>query len=59
MIYRVDNFIENNINPITGYEYNPLWMVLTLFSKMDAPMIVGANNGCAYTIKISKQIHDN
>ena len=59
MIYRVDNFIENNINPITDFEYDSLWMVLTLSSDIDTSMIVGANNGCAYTIKISKQLHDD
>ena len=59
MIYRVDNFIENNINPITDSEYDSLWMVLTLSSDIETPMIVGTNNGCAYTIKISKQLHDD
>lgn len=59
MIYRVDNFIENNINPITKSEYDSSWLVLVLSSDMDTAMIVGANNGCAYTIKISKQLHDD
>ena len=59
MIYRVDNFIENNINPINDSEYDSLWMVLTLSSDIDTPMLVGANNGCAYTIKINKQLHDD
>lgn len=57
MIYRVDNFTENNINPINDSEYDSLWMVLTLSSDIDTPMLVGANNGCAYTIKINKQLH--
>ena len=47
MIYRVDNFIENNINPITKSEYDSSWLVLVLSSDMDTAMIVGANNGCA------------
>lgn len=59
MIYRVDDFIENNINPITNSEYGSSWMILTLPSDIDTPMLVGANNGCAYTIRISKQLHDD
>lgn len=59
MIYRVDNFIENNINPITKSEYDSSWLVLVLSSDVDTAMIVGANNSCAYTIKISKQLHDD
>lgn len=48
MIYRVDNFKDSNINPITDSEYSSSWMVLTLYSDIDAPMIVGANNGSQY-----------
>lgn len=59
MIYRVDKFTESNINPITKSEYDSSWLVLTLSSDMDTPMIVGANNGYAYAIKISKQLHDD
>lgn len=59
MIYRVDNFIENNINPITKREYDSSWLVLVLSSDIDDAMIVGANNGCAYSMKISKQLHDD
>lgn len=59
MIYRVDNFIENNINPITKREYDSSWLVLVLSSDIDDAMIVGANNGCAYSFKISKQLHDD
>ncbi len=59
MIYRVDEFAENNINPITKSEYDSSWLVLTLSSDIDTPMIVGTTNGCAYTIKISKQLHDD
>ena len=59
MIYRVDEFIENNINPITKSKYNSLWLVLILSSDINIPMMVGSNNGCAYTIKINKQLHDN
>lgn len=59
MFYIVDEFIENNINPITKREYDSSWLVLALSINIDTPMIVGANNGCAYTIKISKQLHDD
>ncbi len=59
MIYRLDNFTENNINPVTNCEYDASWMVLILSDDIDTPMIVGANNGCAYTIKINKQLHDD
>lgn len=59
MIYRVDKFTENNINPITNNEYDESWLVLTLSKDIPEPMIVGSNNGSAYTIKISKQIHPN
>ena len=59
MIYRVDKFTESNINPITKSEYDSSWLVLVISSVMDTAMIVGANNGCAYTIKINKQIHND
>lgn len=57
MIYRVSEFIENNINPITKSEYDSSWLVLVLTSDIDSAMIVGANNCCTYTIKINKQLH--
>lgn len=59
MIYRVDKFTESNINPITKSKYDSSWLVLVLSSDMDTAMIVGASNGRAYTIKISKQLHDD
>lgn len=59
MIYRTDEFLQNNINPVTDCEYDSSWLVLVLSADIDTPMIVGANNGCAYTIKISKQLHDD
>lgn len=59
MIYRVDKFTESNINPITKSEYDSSWFVLVLSCDIDTAMIVGANNGCAYAIKISKQLHDD
>lgn len=59
MVYRVSEFTENNINPITKSEYDSSWVVLVLSSDIDDAMIVGANNGCAYSMKISKQLHDD
>lgn len=59
MIYRVSEYTENNINPITKSEYDSSWIVLVLASNIDNAMIVGANNCCAYTIKINKQLHDD
>lgn len=59
LIYRVDKFTESNINPITKSEYDSSWFVLVLSCDIDTAMIVGANNGCAYTMKISKQLHDD
>ena len=59
MIYRVDNFTESNINPITNSKYNDSWIVLILSNDIPEPMIVGSNNYSAYTIKINKQLHSN
>ena len=59
MIYRVDEFTENNINPITNGKDNSSWLVLTLSKDITEPMIVGTNDNSAYTIKINKNIHPN
>ncbi len=59
MIYRVDEFTEDSINTATDNKYNNSWLVLTLSNDITEPMIVGANNGSAYTIKISKEFHSN
>ncbi len=54
MVYRLDDLIENNINPITGHEYDNSWMVLMLTDSHDYQQMCGNNNGCVYTIKISR-----
>lgn len=54
MIYRVDEFIENGINPITGKEYDISWRVLILSDSTKYHYLCGAKNGCAYTVKISR-----
>lgn len=59
MIYRVDKFTENNINPITNTEYDESWLMLTLSNNITEPMIVGANNDSTYIIKINKALNSN
>lgn len=56
MIYRLDSFIENEINPITNSPYDHSWMV---YIVEDGPyrMMCGSRNGCAYTLRISKTNH--
>ena len=54
MIYRIDNFTENRINPITNCEYDPSWIVLILTDSDEYQQFVGSKNKCAYTIKISR-----
>lgn len=54
MIYRIDNFSENRINPITGSEYDEYWIVLILTDSDEYQQLVGSNNECAYTVKISR-----
>lgn len=54
MIYRLDRLSENNINPITGQEYDNTWMVLMLTDSLDYQQMSGSSNGCAYTIKVSR-----
>ena len=59
MIYRIDNFTENKINPITNCEYDDSWRVLVLTDSNEYKQYVGSNNECAYTVKISRKICDN
>ncbi len=54
MIYRIDNFTENRINPITNCEYDASWIILMLTDSDEYQQLVGSNNGCAYTIKVSR-----
>lgn len=53
MIYRVDEFVENRINPITACEYDKSWIILILTDSNDYEKMCGSNNECAYTVKIS------
>lgn len=54
MIYRLDNFIENSINPITNQPYNDSWIIWQLTDSKDYKLMVGSFNGCAYSIKFSR-----
>ncbi len=54
MIYRVDSFTENSINPITKREYDTSWVVLILTESNEYQKLVGSKNGCAYTVKVSR-----
>lgn len=54
MIYRIDKFTENHINPITMCAYDESWLVLILTDSSDYEKMCGSNHGCAYTVKISR-----
>ncbi len=58
MIYRLDRFEENSINPITGQKYDDSWIILMLTDSHDYRQMCGSSNGCAYTIKISRFKYD-
>lgn len=54
MIFRCDEFIENEINPITNIKYDATWIVFVLNNE-SYKMLCGSKNGCAYTLKVSKR----
>lgn len=56
MVYRLDSFVESNINPITSEPYDSSWVV---YIVDDGPyrMMCGSSNGCTYTLRISKNNH--
>lgn len=54
MLYRIDTFTENEINPVTGLKYDPSWLIFVLTNSIDYKMMCGSVNGCAYTIKCSR-----
>ena len=54
MIYRLDNFIENSINPITNQPYDDSWIIWQLTDSKEYKLMVGSFNGCAYSIKFSR-----
>lgn len=59
MIYRLDRLVENDVNPITGYEYDNSWIILMLTDSFDYQQMCGCSNGCAYTIKVSCNQYKN
>ncbi len=54
MIYHLDEFTENSINPFTNSPYDDSWVVFILTDSKDYNMFVGSENGCAYTVKFSR-----
>ena len=59
MIYRLDSFLESQVNPITESEYDTSWLILMLTDSDKYQQLVGFQNGCAYTIKISRLTFKN
>lgn len=58
MIYRLNAFNENNINPITQNAYDDSWIIWQLTDARAYKMLVGSSGGCAYTIKYSRYAKD-
>ena len=54
MIYRIDNFSENEINPITNAPYDDSWIAYCLTDASDYRMMVGKHNSSVYTAKVSR-----
>lgn len=54
MLYRLDKFKEDKINPITNEPYNNSWIIWQLTDSKEYKQLVGSFNGCAYTIKFSR-----
>ena len=54
MLYRLDDFNENPINPITNTPYDDSWIVLMLTDASDYQFMCGSFNGCGYTLKVSR-----
>ena len=59
MIYRLNEFTERNINPITSAPYDDSWVVFILTDSKDYNMFVGGINGCAYTVKFSRYANED
>ena len=54
MIYRLDNFTEHALNPVTGQAWDGSWIIFML-TDGDYTMFCGSVNGCAYTLKVSRK----
>ena len=55
MIYRINNLTEDSMNPITKCKYDSSWIILMLTDSTDYQQMCGRDNGCAYTIKVSRK----
>lgn len=54
MIYIIDYLAENDINPVTNEKYNNSWIIIKLTHDPFKSVIASSEDGCAYTIRISK-----
>ncbi len=59
MIDRLDRLPETDIDPITGQAYDDLRIILMLTDSPDYQQMCGSSNGCAYTIKMSRNQYMN
>lgn len=57
MIYRINNYTNNTLNPETGFPYDDSWVVFLLTDE-DYQMRVGGENGRAYVLRVGKK-HTN
>ena len=51
--------MESSINPITNHTYDDSWVVAILTHNPIREIIVGAENGCTYTIRVGKYADAN
>lgn len=58
MIYRIDNFTEKSINPVTHLPFDDSWIVYCLTNSEDYNMLVGSGNSSLYTVKVSRKFSD-
>lgn len=59
MLYRLDEFEDGKINPITKKKFDSSWMIMRLSESEAYHCLVGNNFGSAYTIVVSKVVHKN
>lgn len=59
MIYRIDQLIESQTNPITNQIFDDSWIILMLTNSPNYQIMCGSQNGCAYTLKISRTMCDH
>lgn len=55
MIYKVEGFCAEEINPITNEEYNNSWICYCLTSSKDYQMMNGGGLKSIYTLSVSKR----